>query len=247
MKMRGLLLLIVVFMIMVLVGCGSKPSESPQSPPIEDVQTSADVGLGDLVPSGSSSGLGDLIGDSAGNADLIDSSKTSPVTVTPENTPTPEPEVEQEKDPEPSSEPVEVVAPWSPAEDDIVEFACVSFEKIIRDMVGKPTRLILYSDVRDIQVLNVSDSNINSLVGIEYFTGLTELRCQNNNLRELDVSKNIRLKQLVCMDNFLTTLDVSTLTQLEWLVCWNNDFADEDAVVGLDRRKTEFFFDEVQT
>ena len=52
----------------------------------------------------------------------------------------------------------------------------------------------------------VADKNIKSLIGIEYFTNLTELDCTYNELTSLDVSKCINLTELYCTDNPLTII-----------------------------------------
>lgn len=82
------------------------------------------------------------------------------------------------------------------------------------------------------------DSYCPTMKGIEYFPKLVTLKCPNdhvrsldvsknlkletlwcywNNLEQLDVSKNKALKDLRCGDNYLTTLNVSQNEALEWL------------------------------
>ena len=77
-----------------------------------------------------------------------------------------------------------------------------------------------------------------TMKGIEYFPEIVTLKCPNdhvrsldvsknlkletlwcywNNLEQLDVSKNKALKDLRCGDNYLTTLNVSQNEALEWL------------------------------
>ena len=70
--------------------------------------------------------------------------------------------------------------------------------------------------------INVNEKSIADLKGIEYFTALGYLKCYNNKLKALDVSKNTALKFLDCSENQLTTLNVSTNTALTTLSCENN-------------------------
>ena len=49
------------------------------------------------------------------------------------------------------------------------------------------------NEINQITVLDLCDSNIKSLVGIEYFSELSELVCAYNQLSALDVSKNTSL------------------------------------------------------
>ena len=70
--------------------------------------------------------------------------------------------------------------------------------------------------------IDVSDKSISDLKGIEHFTALTWLVCNNNQLTALDVSKNTALTMLHCSSNQLTALDVSNNTALTWLYCYSN-------------------------
>jgi len=95
--------------------------------------------------------------------------------------------------------------------------------------------------------------NIADLTGIAYFTGLTGLgfnnnqltsvdiskntaltllTCQGNQLTALDVSQNTALTQIICNDNQLTALDVSQNPALALLLCRNNNMTSPDAVMG---------------
>ncbi|MBT4344633.1 MAG: hypothetical protein HOD68_01045 [Flavobacteriales bacterium] len=76
--------------------------------------------------------------------------------------------------------------------------------------------------------LNVSNSNISDLTGIEDFTALTYLNCSNNQLTSLDVSSNTVLTELKCVTNQLTILDVSQNTALTSLNCGNNQLTSID-------------------
>lgn len=99
------------------------------------------------------------------------------------------------------------------------------------------------SEISAVIGISVRYKGIASLTGIEYFTALetltcneylltaldvshntalTKLDCSNNQLTALDVSNNIVLKILFCASNQLTTLDVSNNTALERLFCISN-------------------------
>ena len=57
-------------------------------------------------------------------------------------------------------------------------------------------------------LLYIAGQNITDLTGIEDFTDLEILNCENNQLISLDVSNNINLNFLVCRNNNLHTLDL---------------------------------------
>ena len=70
--------------------------------------------------------------------------------------------------------------------------------------------------------------DIRSLKGIEYFTALKSLKCNENYLTSLDISNNTALEILSCYANKLTSLDVSKNTALETLNCVNNQLTSLD-------------------
>jgi hypothetical protein len=63
---------------------------------------------------------------------------------------------------------------------------------------------------------------ITDMTGLETFTSLTSLLCQDNSITTLDLSANTALTNLFCSNNPLTTLDLSTNTALFALTCGNN-------------------------
>jgi Leucine-rich repeat (LRR) protein len=78
---------------------------------------------------------------------------------------------------------------------------------------------VLFSSITKVTSLDVSNSGITSLSGIEYFSNLETLNCQGNLLTSIDLSSNLGLKYLDCSKNPLSTLDVSKNTQLTELYC----------------------------
>jgi len=76
--------------------------------------------------------------------------------------------------------------------------------------------------------LNLANTGIADLRGIEDFAALTSLDVSNNKLTTIDVSKNIDLKTLNVSRNQLTSLNVSTNNSLNTLNCATNAIADLD-------------------
>ncbi len=83
-------------------------------------------------------------------------------------------------------------------------------------------------EIAKVTRINVKNSDITSLKGIEYFTALKELDCSGNHLTELDVSNNTALEQLWCDENELTSLDVSNCIVLKRLQCHYNPLTSLD-------------------
>lgn len=87
---------------------------------------------------------------------------------------------------------------------------------------------VITSKINTVTSLNLSNSSISNLTGIEDFTALTTLECKSSNLTALDVSKNINLTTLNCANNKLTNLDVSKNLNLAILICNGNYFSSID-------------------
>ena len=73
-----------------------------------------------------------------------------------------------------------------------------------------------------VKAIKVNEKSIADLKGIEYFTALKELSCNNNQLTALDLSANTALETLHCNNNQLTALDMSANTALRNLNCYSN-------------------------
>lgn len=83
-------------------------------------------------------------------------------------------------------------------------------------------------EIRNTTELNISFGDIKTIKGIEYFTALETLRCNDNELTELDLSKNTRLKYLDCSYNHLTMLNLSNNVLLDILFCEENELTELD-------------------
>ncbi|MBI1387563.1 MAG: HYR domain-containing protein [bacterium] len=73
-----------------------------------------------------------------------------------------------------------------------------------------------------------SNQNIASLQGIEFFTGLSRLYCNNNQLTTLDLSLNAGLNTLHCENNQLTSLTLGVKPALQYLFCQANSLSTLD-------------------
>ena len=85
-------------------------------------------------------------------------------------------------------------------------------------------------DVSEIVELSMNDgfynseaNKLTSLSGIEYFTNLEVLDVRGNEITEINLSKNLSLKELLVSKNKLTSLDVSNNADLESLSAYDNN------------------------
>ena len=73
-----------------------------------------------------------------------------------------------------------------------------------------------------VRSINVDGQSISNMKGTEYFTEITELSCNNNQIKTLNLSKNTKLKYVECERNNLTTLILSGCPELYDLDCSRN-------------------------
>lgn len=88
------------------------------------------------------------------------------------------------------------------------------------------------SEALDVTRMHIHYGNISDLTGIEYFTNLTEIRCDYNNLSSLDLSIFPNMEKVNANNNNITSVNVSGLTNLEFLNLNNNELTSID-VSGL--------------
>ena len=78
-------------------------------------------------------------------------------------------------------------------------------------------------EIKNVIEIDVYDKGIKSLKGVSYFTYLKTLECGHNNLKNLDLSKNIKLESLYCDSNEIRKLSLAKNTKLVNLNCADND------------------------
>jgi Leucine-rich repeat (LRR) protein len=106
---------------------------------------------------------------------------------------------------------------------------------------------VLTGSISSLTSLDVSSASIKDLTGIQDFRNLTSLKCNNNTLINLDISKNTALTTLNCYSNQLTTLDISKNTTLTTLNCYSNqlttlDVSKNSALTSLDCSANQLTF-----
>ena len=78
------------------------------------------------------------------------------------------------------------------------------------------------TEIAAVKKIDCKGRAITNLKGIEYFTALEYLYCYDNELTELDLSRNTKLKELNCSTNRLTVLDLSQNPKLKRVICSDN-------------------------
>ncbi|RKC60907.1 LapB repeat-containing protein [Listeria monocytogenes] len=87
---------------------------------------------------------------------------------------------------------------------------------------------VTVEELAKITKLDARSQDIEDSTGIEFLTGLEVLNLEDNQLKSIDVSKNLNLKELTCSNNPLANLDVSKNPALTNLGCTKNQLTDLD-------------------
>ncbi len=112
------------------------------------------------------------------------------------------------------------------AEDEVAidetNFPDKQFRNMVKSLFDKDkNQKLSQAEIEVAWDLSIPDMGITTLKGIEHLRHLVTLDCQQNNLKELDLSKNDYLSYLDCSINELTKLDVSNCP-LSVLICDQN-------------------------
>lgn len=101
-------------------------------------------------------------------------------------------------------------------------FPDANFREYVKRFDNNRNGKLSNSEINVVKNIDVSEKNIQSIKGVEFFVDLEELECVKNKINYLDVSKNTKLKKLNCEWNELTNLDVTKNTSLIELRCGIN-------------------------
>ena len=105
-------------------------------------------------------------------------------------------------------------------------FPDAKFRSFVKENLDKNTDNILDAgEIAAVKKIEANKMGIKSLEGVGFFTALETLKCWDNELTGLDLSKNTKLTSLSCSENELTALDVSKNTELTRLYCRSNRLA----------------------
>lgn len=94
--------------------------------------------------------------------------------------------------------------------------------------IGPIDGIVTTSNINSIINLSIANKNISDITGIEDFTSLEVISCQENLLTNLDFSQNLNLEIIHCWENNLTSLNVTQNTNLTELSCGTNSLPNID-------------------
>lgn len=105
---------------------------------------------------------------------------------------------------------------------DSVTFPDANFRNWILAQDYGSDGILTEQEMASVTSIYVDGRGISYLVGIEYFTGLRDLSCENNQLRTLNLRKNTQLTTFRCTNNHIEYLDLTQNDHLEYLIVTGN-------------------------
>ena len=103
-----------------------------------------------------------------------------------------------------------------------------NFRSVVSGYDSNEDGILSIAEIQAVTEITCDAQEIADLRGIEFFSALTYLSCQGNQMTSLDVSNSTALTVLRCYDNQLTNLDVSRNPDLERLDCHGNEISTLD-------------------
>ena len=102
-------------------------------------------------------------------------------------------------------------------------FPDAKFRSFVKENLDKNKDNILDAgEIAAVKKIEANNMGIKSLEGVGFFTALETLKCWDNELTGLDLSKNTALKDLQCSNSKLQSLDLSQNPNLTQLYCGRN-------------------------
>ena len=102
-------------------------------------------------------------------------------------------------------------------------FPDAKFRSFVKENLDKNNDGILDAgEIAAVKMIEANKMGIKSLEGVGFFTALETLKCWDNELTGLDLSKNTALKDLQCSNSKLQSLDLSQNPNLTQLYCGRN-------------------------
>ena len=108
-------------------------------------------------------------------------------------------------------------------------FPDAKFRSFVKENLDKNKDDILDAmEIAAVKMIEANKMGIKSLEGVGFFTALETLKCWDNELTGLDLSKNTALKNLQCSNSKLQSLDLSQNPNLTKLYCGSNKLTELD-------------------
>lgn len=128
-----------------------------------------------------------------------------------------------------ASDDADVVAASGDVTINAANFPDETFRTFVKENYDKDNNGVLSKSERSTQSMTISDKDIKSLTGIQYFTDIRTLECMRLGISKLDVSGLTYLLNLTCCENEnLTEIKFSDSHNLMYLTCYENNLSSID-------------------
>lgn len=107
--------------------------------------------------------------------------------------------------------------------------------------------LVTTANISGVTSLDVSNSNIFDMTGINDFTSLVALYCNQNQLSQLILSSLTNLDTLNCATNLIDSLNITTCTSLQELYCDDNLLNNLDITQNINLTKVNFSWNNISS
>ena len=119
------------------------------------------------------------------------------------------------------------------AQDDSVainekNFPDEEFRKVVSGFDQDGDKMLSSDEIKAVEEINVSEMPIQDLTGLQFFSELKNLYCEDTKISSIDVSKNTNLVEFFCRGNGLKKVDVSNNPMLEYFWCGGNSLTSLD-------------------
>lgn len=122
-----------------------------------------------------------------------------------------------------------------------------TFKELLIEYTFEGRTYASLKDAAKVRMISTSCGNIYSLKGIDFFINVTHLTCENSELTELDLSKNINLEYLYCPNNKISTLDLSMNKKLIFVDCARNKLNNLNLAMNKDLKRLDCYNNELTT
>lgn len=121
-----------------------------------------------------------------------------------------------------------------------IKFPDSYLEASIRSQIKKPDRILLLSDVVNIEYLNLNNTKISDLSGLQYLIELQVISLSNNNVSDLTpLSGLVKLKSLFLANNKIKDITpLGKLSSLKYLDLSNNLISEISVITNLKKLET---------
>lgn len=104
---------------------------------------------------------------------------------------------------------------------DTNNFPDANFRAVVKTYDTDKNGYLSDAEISRVININCKGQGITNLKGIEYFTALQGLWCENNKIKTVNLKSNRDLRGVWCAYNPITSLDFSENPELTWVYCFN--------------------------